>query len=72
MLVGIRVSLRAVLDLTNLKGVLTPLDLEHLLLEDWRKTNGERKDALAGRPDLKPLTRKATTAPELWASVLAA
>ena len=72
MLVGIRVSLRAVLDLTNLKSVLTPLDLEHLLLEDWRKTNGERKDALAGRPDLKPLTRKATTAPELWASVLAA
>ena len=45
MLVGIRVSLRAVLDLTNLKGVLTPLDLEHLLLEDWRKTNGERKES---------------------------
>ena len=45
MLVGIRVSLRTVLDLTNLKGVLTPLDLEHLLLEDWRKTNGERKES---------------------------
>jgi hypothetical protein len=45
MLVGIRVSLRAVLDLTNLKGVLTPLDLEHLLLEDWRKTNGGRKES---------------------------
>jgi hypothetical protein len=43
--VGIRVSLRAVLDLTNLKGVLTPLDLEYLLLEDWRKTNGERKES---------------------------
>jgi hypothetical protein len=45
MLVGIRVSLRAVLDLTNLEGVLPPQDLEHLLLEDWRKTNGERKES---------------------------
>jgi RES domain-containing protein len=45
MLVGIRVSLRAVLDLTNLKSVLTPLDLEHLLLEDWRKTNGGRRES---------------------------
>ena len=45
MLVGIRVSLRTVLDLTNLKGVLTPLDMEHLLLEDWRKKNCEGKES---------------------------
>jgi RES domain-containing protein len=43
MLVGIRVSLRAVLDLTNLKSVLTPLDLGHLLLEDWRQNKWRAK-----------------------------
>jgi len=45
MLVGIRASLRAVLDLTSLTDVHPPLDLEELLLEDWRKTNGERKES---------------------------
>src|SRR6266446_1654002 len=44
MLVGIRASLRAVLDLTNPSHVHLLLDLEELLLEDWRKTNGERKE----------------------------
>jgi hypothetical protein len=43
MVVGIRVSLRAVLDLTNLKSVLTPLDLGHLLLEDWRQNKWRAK-----------------------------
>jgi len=45
MLVGIRASLRVVLDLTDPAHVHTLLDLEELLLEDWRKTNGERKES---------------------------
>jgi len=45
MLVGIRASLRVVLDLTDPTHVHTLLDLEALLLEDWRKTNGERKES---------------------------
>src|SRR5467141_2091985 len=45
MLVGIRASLRAVLDLTSLTDVHPPLDLEELFSEDWRKTNGERKES---------------------------
>jgi hypothetical protein len=45
MLVGIRISLRAVLDLTNVTNIHPPLDLEELLSEDWRKANGERKES---------------------------
>ena len=45
MLVGIRASLRAVLDLTSLTDVHPPLDLEELLSEDWRKSNGGRKES---------------------------
>ena len=45
MLVGIRASLRAVLDLTSLTDIHPPLDLEELLSEDWRKTNGGRKES---------------------------
>ena len=45
MLVGILASLRAVLDLTDPAHVHTLLDLEELLLEDSRKTNGERKES---------------------------
>ena len=45
MLVGIRASLRAVLDLTSLTDVHPPLDLQELVLEDWRKTHGERKES---------------------------
>jgi hypothetical protein len=45
MLVGIRASLQAVLDLTDPTNVQPPLDLEELLLEDWRKMNGERKES---------------------------
>ena len=45
MLVGIRASLRAVLDLTSLTDVHPPLDLEELLSEDWRKTDGGRKES---------------------------
>jgi hypothetical protein len=45
MLVGIRASLRVVLDLTDPAHVHTLLDLEELLLEDWRKTNGERMES---------------------------
>jgi|SRR5208282_3863592 len=45
MVVGIRASLRAVLDLTSLTDVHPPMDLEELLSEDWRKTNGERKES---------------------------
>jgi RES domain-containing protein len=45
MLAGIRASLRAVLDLTSLTDVRLPLDLEELLSEDWRKTNGGRKES---------------------------
>jgi RES domain-containing protein len=45
MLVGIRVSLRAVLDLASVTNIHPPLDLGQLLLEDWRKMNGERKES---------------------------
>jgi RES domain-containing protein len=45
MLVGIRASSRTVLDLTNPAPIRPSLDLEDLLLEDWRKTNGERKES---------------------------
>jgi RES domain-containing protein len=45
MLVGIRASLRVVLDLTDPAHVHTLLDLEELLLEDWRKMYGERKES---------------------------
>ena len=45
MLVGIRASLRVVLDLTDPAHVHTLLGLEELLLEDWCKTNGERKES---------------------------
>jgi RES domain-containing protein len=45
MLVGIRASLQAVLDLTDPANVQPPLDLEELLLEDWRKMNSERKES---------------------------
>ena len=45
MLVGVRASLRAVLDLTSLTDVHLPLDLEKLLSEDWRKINGEHKES---------------------------
>jgi hypothetical protein len=45
MLIGIRASLRAVLDLTSLTDVHPPPDLEELLSEDWRKTNGGRKES---------------------------
>jgi RES domain-containing protein len=43
MVVGIRVSLPAVLDLTNPANVPDQLNLEELLSEDWRKMNGEQK-----------------------------
>jgi hypothetical protein len=47
MLVGIRVSLRAVLDLTNLKCVLTPLEFGILALRIGEKQMAsERKAAL--------------------------
>src|ERR1700730_16838436 len=45
MLVGIRASLQVVLDLTDPAHVHTLLDLEEPLLEDSRKTNGERKES---------------------------
>ena len=45
MVVGIRVSLQAVLDLTNPPSVLHQLNLEELLSEDWRKMNGEQKES---------------------------
>ena len=45
MLVGIRASLQAVLDLTDPTNVQPRFDLEELLLEDWRKMNGERKES---------------------------
>jgi RES domain-containing protein len=45
MVAGIRVSLQAVLDLTNPAGLLHQLDLEELLSEDWRKMNGEQKES---------------------------
>jgi hypothetical protein len=41
MVVGIRVSLQSVVDLTNPASVLHQLNLEELLSEDWRKMNGE-------------------------------
>lgn len=45
MVVGIRVSLQAVLDLTNPASVLHQLNLEELLSEDWRKMNGGQKES---------------------------
>ena len=54
MLVGIRASLLVVLDLTDPAHVRTLLDLEELLLEDWRKTNGERQNEWRTRG--KPLS----------------
>ena len=45
MVVAIRVSLCAVLDLTNPAGALDQLNLEELLSEDWRKINGETKES---------------------------
>jgi RES domain-containing protein len=45
MVVGIRVSLQAVLDLTNPPSVLHQFNLEELLSEDWRKMNGEQKES---------------------------
>ena len=45
MVVGIRVSLQAVLDLTNPANVPDQLNLEELLREDWRKMNGEQKES---------------------------
>jgi RES domain-containing protein len=44
MVVGIRVSLQAVLDLTNPESVLHQLNLEEFS-EDWRKMNGEQKES---------------------------
>ena len=41
----IRVSLKAVLDLTNPASVLHQLNLEELLSEDWRKINGEQNES---------------------------
>jgi RES domain-containing protein len=45
MVVAIRVSLQAVLDLTNPASVLPQLNLEELLIEDWRKMNGEKRES---------------------------
>jgi RES domain-containing protein len=45
MVVGIRASVQAVLDLTSPQSVLHPLNLAELLSEDWRKTNGEQKES---------------------------
>ena len=45
MVVGIRVSLHAVLDLTNPANVPEQLNLEELLSEDWRKMNGEHRES---------------------------
>jgi RES domain-containing protein len=43
--VGIRASLRAVLDLTSPPNVLDPQNLEDFLAEDWRKMNGDQKES---------------------------
>jgi hypothetical protein len=45
MMVGIRVSLQTVLDLTNPANALHQLNLEELLSEDWRKMNTEQKES---------------------------
>jgi RES domain-containing protein len=45
MVVAIRVSLQAVLDLTNPAGALDQSSLEELLSEDWRKMNGEKRES---------------------------
>ena len=45
MVVGIRVSLHAVLDLTNPANVSEQSNLEELLSEDWRKMNGEHRES---------------------------
>jgi hypothetical protein len=45
MVVGIRVSLQSVLDLTNLASVLHQLNPEELLSDDWRRMNGQQKES---------------------------
>jgi RES domain-containing protein len=45
MLVGIRASLRAVLDFTKSPNILPHSELEELLREDWRRRNGEKKES---------------------------
>jgi RES domain-containing protein len=45
MLVGIRASLRAVLDLAKSANILPHPELEELLREDWRRRNGEKKES---------------------------
>ena len=45
LVVGIRISLQAVLDLTRPASVSHRLNLEELLGEDWRKMNGEQKES---------------------------
>jgi hypothetical protein len=45
MLVGIRASLRAVLDLTKPANILPHPELEELLREDWRRRNSEKKES---------------------------
>jgi RES domain-containing protein len=45
MVVGIRVSLQAVLDLANPASVSPQLNVEELLGEDWRRMNGEQKES---------------------------
>jgi hypothetical protein len=45
MLVGIRASLRAVLDLTKPTNFLPHPELEELLREDWRRRNSEKKES---------------------------
>ena len=45
MMVAIRVSLQAVLDLTNPASMPHQLKLEELLGENWRKMNGEQKES---------------------------
>jgi RES domain-containing protein len=45
MVVAIRVSLQAILDLTNPASVLHQLNLEESLRENWRQMNGEQKES---------------------------
>ena len=45
MVVAIRVSLQAILDLTNPASVLHQLNLEESLSENWRQMNGEQKES---------------------------
>ena len=44
-MVGIRVYLQAVLDLTSPPSVLKPLNLDELGGENWRKVNDEQKES---------------------------